>query len=219
MPFIAAEARLAALVGPTQVTAQPVRIAARLFWRRDERCTSRRWREARRPSPSPRHEHTARRRNPNKERRAPMLVVASNEPVAYTCTYCMWNNVRFPLLGFRVWRFPQGASWPVRVGVPVKEGLGLQRLLVFAGVRRSSCKHPAGRPGAVQEGRNLRLNPLNDPATVRACIMRPADDPPADTFMCTVRRTSTLAHLNRLDRSPASSMTGGGGVRLPESTG
>ena len=108
MPFVAAEARLAALVGPTQLTAQPVRIAARLFWRRDERCTSRRWREARRPSPSPRHEHTARRRNPNKERRAPMLVVASNEPVAYTCTYCMWNNVRFPLLGFRVWRFPQG---------------------------------------------------------------------------------------------------------------
>ena len=105
-----AEARLAAPVGPAQLMVQPSRIAARLFQRRDERRTSRRWREARRPSPSPRHEHTARRRNPNKERRAAMLVVASNEPVAYTCTYCMWNNVRFPLLGFRVWRFPQGGK-------------------------------------------------------------------------------------------------------------
>ena len=66
---------------------------------------------------------------------------------------------------------------------------------------------------------STRLNPLIDRATVRAYTTHPADDPPADTLRCTVRRTSTLAYLNRLDRSPASSLTGGGGVRLPESTG
>ena len=113
---LTAEARLAALVGPAQLTVQPVRIAARLFQRRDERCTSRRWREARRPSPSPRHEHTARTRNPKSGTPVTMERRRQTRPMHTLLHGLHVRNVHFPLLGFGVWGMSQGELF-LRAGV------------------------------------------------------------------------------------------------------
>ena len=96
--IVTAEERLAAFVSPAQLTVQPFRIAARLFQRRDERRTSRRWREARRPSPSPHHEHTAHTRNPKSGTPAGMGYPVKCE-VMHTLARLACAKCAFPTLG------------------------------------------------------------------------------------------------------------------------
>ena len=89
----------------------------------------------------------------------------------------------------------------------------------FERVRRSRCTHPAGRPGTVRARRNLRLNLLDDSATVRARSMRFADHLPAVHLICTVQLTSTHALKLTPCGLPTSSLAGGGGVQLPGGSG
>ena len=111
-----AEARLAALFGPTQMMVQPARYTARLFQQRDERCTSRRWREARRPSTSPRHEPTAHTQNPKSG--MPAAMEGRRQPRAMHSMVHLHGlhvrNVHFPLLGFGVWGMSQGVEFELR---------------------------------------------------------------------------------------------------------
>ena len=112
-----------------------------------------------------------------------------------------------------------GPPSPIRAGSGPNLGSWTSTFGRFRAVRRSCCTHPAGRPSTVPHGRNLRLNPLNDPATVRACTTHPVHHPPADTLMYTVRHASTLAYNPTPCGLPSPSLTGGGGVELPGGCG
>ena len=101
LPDAATEARSATLRSPAALMVQPSRFAALPFQRRDYHGTSRRWREARRPSPSPHHEHTARRRNPKSGTRA-AIERRRQTRALHTLARAACAKCAFPTLG--IWR-------------------------------------------------------------------------------------------------------------------
>ena len=103
----AAEARSVCSVRPAPSTVQSARITARLLQPRDGRGTSRQWREAQRPSPSPHHEaqHGG---------EIPRVHAGFHTGYCVKRLRCIHlqslhvRNVHFPLLGFEPRRVPQG---------------------------------------------------------------------------------------------------------------